>query len=135
VAVALEQAGRDVSTLAVRELQLAAARHRPTVRRVLRDIVAVLAIALALLTAFAFLNVAADRALSSVMPDWAAALVLAAAWIALGALLFAVLLRRGERAAGARRWWVALAADPATSVAVCEQARAPLGRLGGAPSS
>jgi hypothetical protein len=137
VAEALEQAGRDVSTLAVRELQLAAARHRPTVRRVLRDIVAVLAIALALLTAFAFLNVAADRALSSVMPDWAAALVLAAAWIALGALLFAFLLRRGERAAGARRWRVALAADPATSVALCEQARddardamrASLGRL------
>jgi hypothetical protein len=137
VAEALEQAGRDVATLVVRELELSAARNRPAVRRVLRDVAVALVVAVALLTAFALLNVAADRALSSVMPDWLAPLVLAAVWIAVGAALFVLVLRRDGRVAGARRWWLLLAEDQPTSVAVCEQARddardamrASLGRL------
>jgi hypothetical protein len=123
VAEALERVGRDVSTLVVRELQLGAARNRPAVRRVLRDVAVALVVALAFLTAFALLNVAADRALSSVMPDWLAPLVLAGVWIAVGAALFLFVLRGGDRAAGVRRWWLVLAADQETSVEMAEQAR------------
>jgi hypothetical protein len=143
VAEALEQVGRDVATLVVRELQLGAARQRPAVRQVLRSILMVLAGALALLTAFVLLNVAADRALSAVMPDWAAPLVLAGVWVAAGAVLLAFVLRPGDRTSGARRWWLALATDQETSVAVSEQARdeareamrASLGRLAEALAS
>jgi hypothetical protein len=71
------------------------------------------------------------------MPDWAAPLVLAGAWIAVGAVLLVFVLRRGDRTSGVRRWWLVLATDQGTSLEVSEQARdeareamrASLGRL------
>jgi hypothetical protein len=47
--------------------------------------------------------------LASVMPSWAAALVLAGAWVAVAAVLALGIWLRGERGAGLR-WWRALEA-------------------------
>jgi hypothetical protein len=94
----LEQLGRDLSTLAVCEARLAAERNRPRLRRAAREVAVGLVSALAFLTAFALANVAAVQALSAVMPGWAAALVLAAAWAVLGAVLALVLRARAKRA-------------------------------------
>jgi hypothetical protein len=90
----LAQVGRDVAVLVVCEAQLAASRHVPELRRTVRDVVAALVAALGLLTAFAFANVAAYLELSRVLSDAAAALVLAAAWLILGAVLLVALAAR-----------------------------------------
>jgi hypothetical protein len=92
------------------------------VRRALRDVATTVGIVLALLTAFALVNVAAERALSSALPDWLAPLLLAAAWILVGVVLFLVILRPARRAS-ARRWWLALGADRDETVARYERAR------------
>ena len=117
----LEQAGRDVGSLFVREIELAAARHSSELRRAIRDVAVASGAALAFLAAFALANWAAVNALSSVLPDWLAPLVLALAWVAVGVLLL-VVLRSGERAPG-RPWFRALGADQARIVMECEQAR------------
>ena len=96
----LERLGREVSILAVCESRLAASRHAPGLRRAARDVAAVLVVALALLTAFALANVAAVYALSTTMAGWAAALVLAAAWTAVGVVLALYLLARTRRVRG-----------------------------------
>ena len=96
----LEQLGREVSVLAVCESRLAASRHAPQLRRAARDIAAALVVGLALLTAFALANVAAVSALSTTVADWVAALVLAAAWALVGALLALYLWTRARRVRG-----------------------------------
>jgi ABC-type multidrug transport system fused ATPase/permease subunit len=99
----LEQLGRDVAALAYYESRLAASRNQETLRRVGRDALAALAAAAALLTVFVFANTAALLALSTAMDAWLAALVLAAAWTAIGALLALTLwlrLRRAGQAEG-----------------------------------
>jgi hypothetical protein len=73
---------------------LAAARRAPQLHPVARDFAGLAALALAAVTAFAFGNWAAASALSTVITDWEAALVLATAWVATGALV-AALLRGG----------------------------------------
>jgi hypothetical protein len=93
----LEQLARELSALALYEARLAASRHEPAVRRTARDLVAAGAAVLAFLTAFALANAAAVRALSAAMPDWLAPLVLAAAWVVIGALLALFLRGRAKR--------------------------------------
>jgi uncharacterized membrane protein (DUF485 family) len=83
----VEELCRELGQLTLYEAQLEAARNMPELRRGLRDgAVAVVAV-VALLAAFVFANVALFIGLSSAMRAWLAALVLAGAWIAVGALL------------------------------------------------
>ena len=96
----LEQLGREVSALVFYETRLAASRRKPELRRAARDIAAALAVALTFLTAFVLANAAAVRALSTVLPDWVAPLILAAAWTAVGALLARYLRARAKRFKG-----------------------------------
>jgi Putative Actinobacterial Holin-X, holin superfamily III len=67
------------------------------VRRGMRDGAVAMVAAVALLAAFAFANVAAFVGLSSAMPAWLAALVLAGAWIAIGVLLGLTVFARVRR--------------------------------------
>jgi hypothetical protein len=106
----LAQVGRDISALVLCDARLATFHHLPEVRRAARDIAGTLVAALALLTAFVFLNVAAFYSLATWMSRPLAALVLAALWLAVGlALLVAVTVRAG-RVAGWKWWWVFRAA-------------------------
>jgi hypothetical protein len=98
---------REVAELVACEAQLVAAAHRRDLRRWAVDIGGPMAVALVLLTAFGLANAAAVNGLSSVMPSWAAALALAAAWVAVAASLALALWIRGERGEGLR-WWRAL---------------------------
>ena len=104
-----EQLGRDMSDLGKSEAQLEAARNMPEVRASARDISGALVVAVAALTAFAFLNVAAADGLSRALATWQAALVLAAVWIVVGGMLLFGLMGR------ARRWlfWLLLK-EPST---------------------
>ena len=115
----LEQLGRELSDVVTSEAQLEAARNMPEVRRAARDIAGALVVVVAALTAFAFFNVAAEEGLSRVLATWAAALVLAAVWIAVGgALLFGFMGR-------ARRWllWIVLKAAPTEAIEELERER------------
>ncbi len=93
----LEQLGRQVSALALCETRLAAARREPELRRAAGTVAVALLAALAFLTAFALANTAALRALSPALSDWGAALVLAAAWTAVGAVVALWLRARASR--------------------------------------
>jgi hypothetical protein len=115
----LEQLGRDLSELGMRETQLEAARNMPEVRRAAHDIAGALVVVIAALTAFAFVNVAVMDGLSKVLDPWVAALLLAAFWIAVaGVLLFGFLGR-------ARQWllWIVLKAPPKQAVEELERER------------
>jgi hypothetical protein len=120
----LEQLGRDLGELGVSEAQLEAARNMPEVRRAARDVTGLLIVAIAGLTAFAFLNVAAMDGLSSSLATWLAALVLAAAWIIVGAVLLFGVMGRG------RRWlsWIVVKAPPSEAVEELERERDAAGR-------
>lgn len=106
-----EQVARAAATLSVRGAELAAARRAPELRPVARDLAGVAALALAGITAFGFANWAAASALSTTMADWVAALVLAAAWIAIGLLVAALFLRGGPLSRNWRRIVAPAAAD------------------------
>jgi hypothetical protein len=92
-----EQLGRELGELGVSEAQLEAARNMPEVRRAARDVAGTLLVVLAALTAFAFLNVAAMDGLSEILASWLAALVLAAVWLAVGAVLVFGVMGRTRR--------------------------------------
>jgi small-conductance mechanosensitive channel len=109
----LEQLGHRLSALVFYETRLAAARHRPEVRRAARDVAAALAAGLAFLTAFALANAAAVRALSTELSPWLASLVLAAAWAVLGVLLALFVRARARRI----RAWDAAEAERARAEA------------------
>ena len=85
----LERVIRDTAALG----SAVAARDAAAVRRAALDLAAAGALAVALLAFFALATVAALDALDSPLPGWRAPLVLAAAWLALGALA-ATRLRR-----------------------------------------
>jgi len=118
-----EQLGRELGELGMSEAQLEAARNMPEVRRVSRDIAGALVVVIAALTAFAFLNVAAMDGLSHELSTWEAALVLAAFWIAVAALLFGFMRQ-------ARRWllWLVLKAPPREAVEKLERDRNAAGK-------
>jgi hypothetical protein len=106
-----EQVARAAATLSLRGAELAAARRAPELRPVARDLTGLAVFVLALTTAFAFVNWAAASALSTVMTDWEAGLVLAAAWTAAGALVAALLLRGGPLSRNWRRVVTPASAD------------------------
>jgi Putative Actinobacterial Holin-X, holin superfamily III len=120
----LEQLGHELSELAKSEAQLEAARNMPEVRRTARDIAGALVVVLAALTAFAFVNAAAMDGLSTVLASWLAALVLAAGWAVVAAVLLFGLMGR------ARRWllWIVLKAPPTEAVEELERERDVAGR-------
>ena len=119
----LVQLGRDVSVLVFCEAQLAASRNMPEVRRAVRDVAAALVAGIAFLTAFVFINVAAMLGLTSALASWLAALVLAAAWIGLGAVLVVALLVRAGDVTG-WKWWRLFTASPNEGLKDLERARA-----------
>lgn len=106
-----EQLARAAATLSLRGAELAAARRVPELRPVARDVAGVVVFAAAALTAFGFANWAAASALSTVLPDWGAALVLAAVWIAIGVSVAALLLRGGPLLRNWRRVVAPTSAD------------------------
>jgi Putative Actinobacterial Holin-X, holin superfamily III len=96
----LEQLGRELAALAFYEGRLVALRNKRQLKQVGLGAVAVLGVVAALLTAFVLANTAALLGLATVMDGWLAALVLAAAWTAVGALLALALWLRAKRAVG-----------------------------------
>jgi hypothetical protein len=107
----LAEVRRQVAELAAAQAQLVAAAHRSHLRRWAVDAAGPLAVVLALLTAFGLANAAAVHGLASVMPSWAAALVLAGVWVVVGAALALAIWVRGEHGEGLR-WWRLLGATP-----------------------
>ncbi len=93
----LGQLGREIATLVYYEGRLAALRNAPELKRAARDVVAAIGVVAALLTAFVLANASAVLALSTVMDGWLAALVLALAWSAVGALLALALWARAKQ--------------------------------------
>jgi hypothetical protein len=93
----VERLVRESSALALYEARLQASRHKPALTQTAQGVAAVVAVALVLLTAFALANAAAVLLLSPSIPDWLAALVLAAGWTLVGAVLALVLWRRARR--------------------------------------
>jgi hypothetical protein len=98
-----EEVARAAATLSLRGAELAAARRAPELRPVARDLAGVAVLAVAGITAFGFANWAAASALSTTLADWAAALVLAGVWIAIGVLVAALALRGGPVSRNWRR--------------------------------
>jgi hypothetical protein len=117
------QLGREVSVLVFCEAQLAASRNMPEARRAVRDIAAALVAAVAFLTAFVFANVAAMLGLTSVLSSWLAAVVLTAAWIAVGSALTVALMVRAGRVTG-WKWWRVFSGGAEASLNELERARA-----------
>ena len=117
------QLGREVSVLVFCEAQLAASRNMPEARRAVRDIAAALVAAAAFLTAFVFANVAAMLGLTSVLSSWLAAVVLTAAWIAVGSALTVALMVRAGRVTG-WKWWRVFSGGAEASLIELERARA-----------
>jgi hypothetical protein len=96
VSALIERAGRAAGLLALREAQLAAVCHVPQVRRAAPDVAVSLGVVLAFLTAFALANWAAVSAISGPLPGWVGPMLLAAAWIVIGALLLVLGLNRAD---------------------------------------
>jgi hypothetical protein len=117
------QLGREVSVLVFCEAQLAASRNMPEARRAVRDIAAALVAAVAFLTAFVFANVAAMLGLTSVLSSWLAAVVLTAAWVAVGSALAVALMVRAGRVTG-WKWWRVFSGGADASLNELERARA-----------
>jgi hypothetical protein len=112
----VEQLGRDLEALVICEARLSAARHRPQLRRAARDGAAAAIAGAALIAAFVLVNASAVLGLSTAMPGWAAALVLAAGWGVVGVVL-ALFLRARARGLAASR-----AQDPEPALAEAQQA-------------
>jgi len=107
----LGELGRNLSVLALCEAQLAAAHNMPEVRRAARDIGGAALAAAAFLTASVFANVAAFEGLSTVVPGWAAALLLGAIWIVIAVALVLALTVRAGHVTG-WRWWRVFRSGP-----------------------
>ena len=109
----LQQLGREMATLVYYESRLAASRHERELRRAARDVVTVLGVVAAFLTAFVLANASAVLALSTVLAGWLAALLLALAWAGVGALLGLALWARAKRVAGREQGTIEEARDRA----------------------
>lgn len=83
----LGELAHETAVLVRREMELAAVRHGPQLRQVAIELAAALAAGVALLLAFAALSWAAIQALALAIPSWSAALVVAAGWALVAALL------------------------------------------------
>jgi len=98
----LERLGRELSTLTTCEVRLAAGRNKPALVRTARDVGAAVGVAFVFITAFVLANAGGVLALSTAMPAWQAAFVLAGAWALLGVALAAFVRRRVRASAGVR---------------------------------
>lgn len=107
----VEQVARAAASLTFRAAELGTARRLPQVRHAAREVVGVAALCASLITAFGFGNWAAASALSTVLTDWQAALVLAAAWVTVGVLLTAWLLPAEKLVRNPRRVLAPASAD------------------------
>jgi hypothetical protein len=107
----LGELGRNVSVLVLCEAQLAAANNMPEVRRTARDLGGALLATTGFLAAFVFANVAAFEGLATVVPGWAAALLLGAMWIVLAVTLVLALMVRAGHVTG-WRWWQVFMSGP-----------------------
>jgi hypothetical protein len=118
----LEQLGRELGVLVLSEAQLETSRNAPEVKRAAAAAAGGGVAAIALLTAFVFVNVAAVSGLSAAVPTWLASLLLAAAWMAVAGSLLVVF--------GARRWrlWHVFTRNSTEVVTDLEQARDEAGR-------
>lgn len=114
-----EQLGRELGVLALSEAQLETSRNAPEVKRGVAAVAGAGIAAIAVLTAFVFVNVAVVSGLSTAVSTWLASLLLAAVWMAVGGSLLLVF------AARARRWrlWSVFARSSTEAVADLEQAR------------
>ncbi len=122
VAELVEQLGRDASRLALREAALGASRRVPELRRVALGAAGVVLLVLAFTAAFALANWAAVSGLSSILPTWLAALVLAVCWLAVGtALLVALIRRMGD--APSILWWRMIGADRPEATRTLQESR------------
>jgi hypothetical protein len=92
----VEGVARAAGLVALRGADVIAAQRQPDVRRAVVDLASLAIVVTAAVTAFAFANWAAAAALTTVLSDWFAGLILAAIWIAIAVLLGAFLLR-GDR--------------------------------------
>ncbi len=105
----VEDVARAVAALAARGGELAAVQHQDDVRRAARTAAGLATVAIALLTGFAFANVAAEQVLSTSLSGWRAPLVLAGVWVLVGVAAFALVrhwepwLRRLLRGTGGER--------------------------------
>lgn len=89
----LGELARELSVLVRRDIEVAAAERLPILRRAFLDLAALVAVLLAGLLALAACTVAAGVAIAAVVPGWAAALIVAAAWAVVAAGVALVLLR------------------------------------------
>ncbi len=105
----VEQLARDTSRLTLHEAGLAASQHVPELRRAALWLALAAAVVLAFLAAFAVGNWAAVAGLSTWLPEWLAALVVAAAWAIVGLGLLAIARSRLRR--GATGVWLRLLGD------------------------
>jgi Putative Actinobacterial Holin-X, holin superfamily III len=106
----VEQLGRETSRLALHEAALSASRRVPELRRAALGIAAAVVVVLAFAAAFGLANWAAVSGLSSVIPTWLAALLLAVFWLGVGTVVLATLLVRAGHASGIE-WWRMAGAD------------------------
>jgi Putative Actinobacterial Holin-X, holin superfamily III len=118
----VEQLGRDTSRLVLHDAALAASERIPALRRVALGAAAAVVAVLAFAAAFGLANWAAVSGLSSVLPTWLAALLLAVAWLAVGVVLFSVLLVKLGHLSGIE-WWRMVGADRDKAVAELQASR------------
>ena len=100
----LADLAHDVAVLLRRDLELGAVQHAAQLRQTAAELVVAMAAAAALLLGLAAASWAAVLGLASALPSWAAALIVAGAWILAGLLLLRHdhprrLVRRLEHAA------------------------------------
>ncbi len=90
----LEKFRRDLAEFVRVEVQVEAAARAPELRRTATAALGGLACALALGAALVFINVAVLLALATVVPGWAAALILAGAWLVVAGVAAAIAATR-----------------------------------------
>jgi hypothetical protein len=122
VADLVEELGRNTSVLVLWEAALAASQRVPAMRRAALAAAGTVVLVLAFAAAFALANWAAVSGLSSVLPTWLSALLLALAWLAVGLALLAVLLARVGHASGIE-WWRMVGDDRDEVAATVQQSR------------
>ena len=83
----LGRVAHELSLLVRADLELAAAERAPQVRRISIELATALAAGVALVLALAAASLAAIQGLDTVLPSWAASLIVAGAWALVGVLL------------------------------------------------
>lgn len=90
----LEKLRHDLAAFIGLEVRLEAAARRPQLRQIGASALGAGVAAVAVVTAFALVNVAAVLAIATLLPAWSAALILAGAWVIAACVAAAVLSTR-----------------------------------------